>query len=261
MTSWRLVSERLVVLQMQHKHSKKATIIVAYGPNESDEKETKEDFRADLQQCDETENLNLNGREKLKGWWNDDIKATKKQKKASWKKCLYTKSRSDYEQYKANRIKVKNKVKEAKQKSWEDFGNKMEMDGQGSKNNKNVPEDSRLANLRSGATNGDKKNKSAGKDLAQEMLNGNQNGIQECLLQQCDRAKRSNSCGKGRNDRANCWSSPSSANTVVQNLEVATLNCVFAWPATIDELVARALEIDSRIVKLAQSEPQMKELP
>ncbi|KAF2891342.1 hypothetical protein ILUMI_14831 [Ignelater luminosus] len=48
-----------------------------------------------------------------------------------WKKYLHTNSRGDYEIYKSNRTKLKNAVKEAKQKSLEDFGNKMESQGQG----------------------------------------------------------------------------------------------------------------------------------
>lgn len=69
--------------------------------------------------------------EKRTAWWTNDIKEEVKKKKKEWKKYLTHKTPQQYEKYKKQRIKVKEIVAAAKEKSWIDFGNKMEEDSTG----------------------------------------------------------------------------------------------------------------------------------
>ncbi|GLV46115.1 hypothetical protein CBL_05176 [Carabus blaptoides fortunei] len=55
-------------------------------------------------------------------WWNEKVKVEVKKKKQKWKKYLNTKNAEDYEEYK----KQRKTIKEAKEKTWEEFGEKME---------------------------------------------------------------------------------------------------------------------------------------
>lgn len=68
------------------------------------------------------------GSRKRSSWWSDEIKEMIRDKKMAWKEYLRGKTREKYEKYKETRKTVKTKVKEAKAKEWEDFGEKMEND-------------------------------------------------------------------------------------------------------------------------------------
>uniref|UniRef100_A0A1Y1JWU5 Reverse transcriptase domain-containing protein n=1 Tax=Photinus pyralis TaxID=7054 RepID=A0A1Y1JWU5_PHOPY len=59
-------------------------------------------------------------------WWNKEIKDEVKAKKNLWKKYLQNRTEAKYEEYKNQRAKVKNMVKQAKEQSWIKFGEKME---------------------------------------------------------------------------------------------------------------------------------------
>lgn len=63
---------------------------------------------------------------KRTAWWSEEIKKQVKIKKQKWQEYLRKKTQQSYEEYKAQRIEVKNKVIEAKRKKWEEFGDKME---------------------------------------------------------------------------------------------------------------------------------------
>ena len=59
-------------------------------------------------------------------WWNDEVKKAIKEKKEAWKKCLNTKTVEDRNIYKQKRDQARDILKEAKQQSWEKFGNTIE---------------------------------------------------------------------------------------------------------------------------------------
>lgn len=59
-------------------------------------------------------------------WWNNNIKIEVKKKKKLWKEYPNNKSACKFSKYKNQRKIVKDLVKEAKLKEWEEFGNKME---------------------------------------------------------------------------------------------------------------------------------------
>lgn len=61
-------------------------------------------------------------------WWNEEIREEIKRKKQRWKKYIREGTEENYKKYKEQRIKVKQLVTEAKEKSWEEFGEKMEQD-------------------------------------------------------------------------------------------------------------------------------------
>ena len=48
-----------------------------------------------------------------------------------WQKYLNGKTEADYESYKEQRLKVKNLVIKSKQKTWKEFGDKLEQDSRG----------------------------------------------------------------------------------------------------------------------------------
>lgn len=73
----------------------------------------------------------LGGDKKRTKWWSDEIRAEIKLKKQKWGAYLGNKSERSYNDYKEQRTKVKELVKRAKQKSWEEFGEKMERDSKG----------------------------------------------------------------------------------------------------------------------------------
>lgn len=73
-----------------------------------------------------------NGRKiKATAWWNEDIKMEIGKKKHLWKKYLNNKNNSNYEEYKVQRKRVKEIIKEAKMRQWEEFGERMERDSSG----------------------------------------------------------------------------------------------------------------------------------
>lgn len=74
--------------------------------------------------------INKQGKHKKQtAWWTEEIKQEVKTKKERWRRYLSEKTERSYEQYKEQRIKVKNLIKQSKQITWEDFGNKLERDG------------------------------------------------------------------------------------------------------------------------------------
>ena len=78
--------------------------------------------------------ITVNNRVKHTKWWNDDIKQIVKKKKEIYKLYLRTKSQEDREKYVEARNEVKQAVRSAKQKSWEEFG--QEIEDQHKNNNK-----------------------------------------------------------------------------------------------------------------------------
>lgn len=68
----------------------------------------------------------IGGGQKSTPWWTDTVRNVVKQKKEAWKKYLNSKRDEDKNIYLQRRDEAKLKVREAKQKSWADFGNKME---------------------------------------------------------------------------------------------------------------------------------------
>lgn len=68
---------------------------------------------------------NNNG-QKQTAWWNEDIKIQVKLKKQKWQNYLNNRTTANYGRYKDQREKVKNLVRESKQKSWMKFGEKLE---------------------------------------------------------------------------------------------------------------------------------------
>lgn len=72
--------------------------------------------------------IKQNKHKKQTAWWTEEIKQEVKIKKERWQTYLSVKTERSYERYKEQRIKVKNLVKQSKQKTWEDFGNKLERD-------------------------------------------------------------------------------------------------------------------------------------
>ncbi|XP_030766848.1 uncharacterized protein LOC115890687 [Sitophilus oryzae] len=62
---------------------------------------------------------------KQTAWWSKNLKEQVKCKKQRWKEYLQDSTEQSYNLYKEQRNKVKLLIKEAKNKSWEEFGNKM----------------------------------------------------------------------------------------------------------------------------------------
>ena len=69
-------------------------------------------------------------RKKQTAWWNDTVKAACKRKKKAYQKWLSTGTQADRESYVVERNKAKQIIAASKQKSWEDFGNRLETLGQ-----------------------------------------------------------------------------------------------------------------------------------
>ncbi|XP_071051675.1 uncharacterized protein [Onthophagus taurus] len=55
-------------------------------------------------------------------WWNEEVRQSIKKKKESWKKYIRTNWEVDRANYRTNRDVDKNMVREAKKKSWKEFG-------------------------------------------------------------------------------------------------------------------------------------------
>lgn len=70
----------------------------------------------------------LNRWRKQTAWWNNQIKEQVKIKKQKWKQYLNNGNNDSYNEYKEQRKKVKDMVMEAKKKTWEEFGQKIEED-------------------------------------------------------------------------------------------------------------------------------------
>lgn len=70
----------------------------------------------------------INRNRKQTRWWNEEIRNEVRQKKQKWQKYLVSKSRESYHEYKQQRRKVKELIQQAKNRSWEEFGTKMEQD-------------------------------------------------------------------------------------------------------------------------------------
>jgi hypothetical protein len=70
--------------------------------------------------------IKVSNKLKQTAWWNEEIKHETKIKKEKWKKYLQQRSENNYNDYKAQRTKVKNMVREEKEASWIKFGEKME---------------------------------------------------------------------------------------------------------------------------------------
>lgn len=69
--------------------------------------------------------------QKQTAWWTPQIKEEVKIKKKLWKESLTKKTREAYYNYKKQRKKVKDLVKQEKQKTWEEFGKRMEENSKG----------------------------------------------------------------------------------------------------------------------------------
>ena len=59
-------------------------------------------------------------------WWNGEIKALIKSKKKKWQEYLAGKTLEKYNKYKEERTKVKMAVQKAKERAWQEFGEKLE---------------------------------------------------------------------------------------------------------------------------------------
>ena len=77
------------------------------------------------------------GRKQIKGntkrtaWWNEKVQTRIRAKKEAWKKYLQTKKPEDRMDYVSKRNIVKEEVRKAKQKQWEEFGQKLQESHQG----------------------------------------------------------------------------------------------------------------------------------
>ena len=69
---------------------------------------------------------NTNNNKKHTAWWTKEIKEQVKNKKQKWQEYINDNTAQKYEIYKRERKKVKGLVLEAKQKTWEQFGEKLE---------------------------------------------------------------------------------------------------------------------------------------
>lgn len=67
-----------------------------------------------------------NKQTKRTAWWNNEIKTQIRLKKKAWQEYLSNKTENKYNTYKEQRTKVKILIKEAREKSWEMFGEKLE---------------------------------------------------------------------------------------------------------------------------------------
>lgn len=70
--------------------------------------------------------LKVGNNKKQTAWWNHEIKEEVKDKKKKWRTYLGEKSGESYEAYKAQRTRVKDMIKKAKEDCWRKFGQKME---------------------------------------------------------------------------------------------------------------------------------------
>lgn len=73
----------------------------------------------------------INTDRKQTAWWSENLKKHIKIKKQMWKKFLSNKTQENYKLYKEQCKYVKTSVREAKQKTWKDFGEKLERDSKG----------------------------------------------------------------------------------------------------------------------------------
>ncbi|XP_066901303.1 uncharacterized protein [Halyomorpha halys] len=69
---------------------------------------------------------NLRSSPRRTAWWTEDVKKAIQEKKGAWKNPLSLKTPAVYQLYMDRRKEAKLKVLEAKKKSWEDFGRKLE---------------------------------------------------------------------------------------------------------------------------------------
>src|SRR3978361_2225696 len=74
---------------------------------------------------------NIDSTRKQTKWWNEEIRREIKLKKQKWRIYLSNKNSETYHVYKEQRIRGRELVKEAKQRSWTEFGRKMEQDSHG----------------------------------------------------------------------------------------------------------------------------------
>uniref|UniRef100_A0A1Y1M3Z3 Reverse transcriptase domain-containing protein n=1 Tax=Photinus pyralis TaxID=7054 RepID=A0A1Y1M3Z3_PHOPY len=75
--------------------------------------------------------VKIRGNKKQTRWWSEELKNEIKNKKLRWKEYLGSREKEKFNTYKQQRNKVKQMVKEAKQKAWEEFGETMERDAVG----------------------------------------------------------------------------------------------------------------------------------
>lgn len=75
-------------------------------------------------------NRRYSGR-KQTAWWNKDIKQAVKTKKDAWLKYINDRNEESLERYKEQRDRVKKLVRESKQRTWTEFGEKLEQDCKG----------------------------------------------------------------------------------------------------------------------------------
>lgn len=85
-----------------------------------------------LEAAEKTCGTTINDKTRKKtSWWSDEIVTEVKTKKKLWLGYLRNRSNENYSSYKTQRLKVKEMVNKAKQRSWEQFGEKMERDKYG----------------------------------------------------------------------------------------------------------------------------------
>ena len=75
--------------------------------------------------------VSMDSTRKQTKWWNEEIRREIKLKKQKWRMYLSNKNSETYHVYKEQRVRVRELVKEAKQRSWAEFGEKMEQDSHG----------------------------------------------------------------------------------------------------------------------------------
>ncbi|KAJ3654264.1 hypothetical protein Zmor_013462 [Zophobas morio] len=68
----------------------------------------------------------MNRKNRRTAWWSEEIQNQIKMKKKRWKEYLTKRTEEKYNKYKQQRNIVKNMVKEAKNKAWQEFGEKLE---------------------------------------------------------------------------------------------------------------------------------------
>ena len=124
-------------------------------------------------------------------WWNAELAAEIKLKKQKWKTYLRNRNQQNYDSYKLQRVRVRELIKTAKQRSWEEFGKKMEEDRHG--NQKLFYKV--LKNIRKGRQGKQRCIKSEQGEILEndtdimtrwreyfeEMLNGGQRGRESCI--------------------------------------------------------------------------------
>lgn len=72
-----------------------------------------------------------NNHKRQTSWWSEEIKTQIKIKKEKWQRYLTNRTEANYKIYKEQRKIVKELVKKAKLRSWEQFGEKLEKDSKG----------------------------------------------------------------------------------------------------------------------------------